>query len=97
MKPYRKQRGAKSAFKRALALGSMWSTYNHLDNVHLGVRSVSIVQSNGVAFKTSHGDSWLRFDDADSDYVSPCPGTFQVYENDTLVLTYQLQSMESGK
>jgi hypothetical protein len=86
-----KQRGAKAAFKRALTLGSIWQAYYHPTAKELGIRAVSIVQGNGVAFKTPKGDSWLRFDDSGADYVNPCPGTFQVYDGDELVLTYQLQ------
>ena len=83
-----KQRGAKALFKRELTLGSLWSAFNHLDNKHLGLRAVSVVQTNSIAFKTDRGDSWIQFT---GDIVNPAPGTFEVYEGDTLILTYQKQ------
>ena len=56
-------------FKRALTLGSTWEAINYLrpDNpLNLGIRQVSIKQTNRVAFKTPSGnDSWLDFDKAD--------------------------------
>jgi hypothetical protein len=86
-----KQRGAKAEFKRQLVLGSIWTTFDHRSDKLLGVRSVSIVQTNAVAFKTDRGDSWLSLNDKTADYTNPAPGTFQLYSGDNLILTYQLQ------
>jgi hypothetical protein len=82
----------KSLFKKELALGTIWNTYNHLDKVNLVDRPVSIVQTNAVAFKSPRGDSWLRFDDKTATYTNPAPGFFQIYDNDYLVLTYERQN-----
>lgn len=88
-----KQRGAKTAFKKALELGTIWTAFNHLDDKHLGIRKVVKVQGNGVAFETQAGTlSWLYFDDKDADYVSHGYGNFQVYDGDSLVLTYNRQA-----
>lgn len=38
--------------KRAFTLGSKWHTVNHIINKDFGVREISIVHSNQVAFKT---------------------------------------------
>lgn len=64
-----------SQFKKALVLGSKWHMVYHLDFDHRnpdgsivfrdkdnGVRDVSIVQTNAVAFRRPDGkDSWLHF------------------------------------
>ena len=56
-------------FKRALTLGSLWEATNYLvpDKAHVfGVRPVSIVKTNKVAFRTPDGrDSWHNFATAD--------------------------------
>lgn len=83
-------RGAKSAFKRALTLGSVWEAFHHGSESSLGVRPVSIVQTNGVAFRTDRGtDSWLYFDDKDTGFVLNDDGSFSKYYQDEKLLTYK--------
>lgn len=86
-----RQYGAKAEFKRQLTLNSVWYAFNHISNTELGIRSVSIVQTNAVAFKTTRGNSYLRWDDREASYTNPALGVFQVYDGNSLVLTYQLQ------
>lgn len=53
--------------KRAMILGSQWHCIHHgfspnWTETDMGIRPISIVQSNSVAFKTSKGtDSWIQF------------------------------------
>lgn len=83
-------RGAKSAFKRALTLGSVWEAFHHGSESSLGARSVSIVQTNGVVFKTDRNtDSCLYFDDKDTGYVLNDDGSFSIYYQDEKLLTYK--------
>lgn len=96
-----------SDFKKALTLGSNWDTIHHQSIFvgrdendkcvykpkSLGVRAVSIVQSNSVAFLTTKtdgttSDSWLAWPKA-KDCKFPNEDTVEVYEGDTLILTYR--------
>lgn len=96
-----------SDFKKALTLGSNWETIYHqgtftgrdengkpiYEAKSAGVRPVSIVQSNSVAFKTLRGDgatqdSWLQWPKA-KDCKFPNEDTIEVYEGGTLILTYK--------
>jgi hypothetical protein len=91
-----------SQFKKALTLGSVWETF-YFDNAgayaSLGVRPVSIKQTNAVAFKTPSGtDSWLHYDKANM--YSFNDGKVQVYthrrragqDEKVLLLEYRLIS-----
>ena len=75
-------------FKRALTLGSKWIAYHNEINP-LGLREVSRVQSNAVAFKNpeTYDDSWLHFPKAS---LIKCDGnTATIYREDgRVILTY---------
>lgn len=84
-----RQRGAKAKFKKALVLGSMWDTFYQRDQRSSGIRPVTVVQSNAVAFGTGKKESWLRFDDELGDYVNPALDVYQVFHDNELILTYR--------
>jgi hypothetical protein len=80
-----------SQFKKQLKLGQIYTAYNHIDEKHLGIREVSKIQTNAVVFKRQDGkESWLFFPKA-ADFRSIDGNTFQVYENEKLILTYRRQ------
>jgi len=76
--------------KRALVIGSRWDCkfYGFGQIKKLGVRKVSIVQSNAVAFKTDKGDSWLYFPKAKD--VRLTRKGFDIYEDNQKLLSYEL-------
>lgn len=82
--------------KRALVKGSKWEAI-HLGwkdgdkPTPLGIREVSIVQSNGVAFKTEHGtDSWLYYPPASEVRVHESGFTILVEGTDRPLLSYKM-------
>ncbi len=78
-------------FKKQITIGQIYTAYNHVMDTFLGIREISIIQTNAVAFKTQEGkNSWLYFPKA-KDFRSIDGNTFQIYEDDTLVLTYRRQ------
>jgi hypothetical protein len=87
-KPKIGQRGAKAKFKKALTKGSIWQGFHHVKNEHFGPREVSTVQTNAVAFQTDKGESWLYFDGKGAEYRDLGYGSFQVYQDGQLILTY---------
>lgn len=78
-------------FKRGLQLGTKWHTYHHGSSIHgpkdMGVREVSKVQTNAVAFKTDRGDSWLQFPKAKDLKIEG--DSFTVLEDGVPLLTYK--------
>lgn len=95
-----------ASIKRSFKVGTKFETIYHKEfagrdengNVlykdkNMGVREVSIVQSNAVAFKNeaTGRDSWLQYPKA-SDVKVIDDRTFQVYEDGDLILTYKLVS-----
>ncbi len=95
-------------FKKLATIGSKWEAKHHLTfagrdengkaiytTKDLGVREVSIKQSNSIAFKQvktdgTISDSWLQYPKA-----SDCKFTndsIEIYEGETLVLTYKQAS-----
>lgn len=76
--------------KKALEKGSKWHCYNHLFKNDLGIREVSIVQSNAIAFKTHRGDSWLQYPKK-SEVIFHADGKgFDIVDSDlNLILTYK--------
>ena len=75
-------------FKRTIQVGQVWSAYNHPMNKNLGPRKVKTVQSNACSFETVRGESWLQYPKA-KDFRPINDNTFQIYENETLILTYK--------
>lgn len=78
-------------FKRKLQVGSKWQALNHIDQKDLGIREVSKVQTNAVAFKMPNGrESWLDFPKAKDMQFDPSnPDRFTILENGKPVLTYK--------
>lgn len=91
-------------FKKRLTIGSKWSAKHHhtfagrdeknapiYNTKDLGVREVSIVQTNAVAFKTTRTDgevvdSWLQFPKAKECKFTD--NSIEIYEDNTLILSY---------
>jgi len=57
----RMEASSMAEFKRMLQVGTKWHTYHHGLGKDMGIREVSKVQTNAVAFKTEKGNSWLYF------------------------------------
>lgn len=87
-KPSTKTATSLAEFKRKLQVGSKWQALNHIDQKDLGIREVSKVQTNAVAFKMPNGrDSWLYFPKAKDLKVEG--DSFTVLEDGTPILTYK--------
>lgn len=76
--------------KKALQVGSQWHCYNHLFEKDLGIRKISIVQSNKIAFKTEKNDSWLDYPKK-SEVIFHADGNgFDIVDSDlNIILTYK--------
>ena len=86
--------------KRAMTTGSKWHTYNHPMNRDMGVREVSIIQSNCFALKTIKADGSASNSFCDwpkvKDVLFHGSDSFSIIENDTPLLTYSLINNESA-
>ena len=80
-------------FKRRLKVGVKLHTFNNLMNKDMGIRELSIVQSNSFAFKTqkydgSIVDSWCYYPTA-KEFKVIDGNTVQILEDNTPCLTYK--------
>lgn len=77
-------------FKRLLRPGQIWHAFNHPMNKDMGDRQICQVKSNAITFVTERGESWLYFPKA-KDFKIVDDKTCQIYEGDSLILTYTLK------
>lgn len=84
-------------FKRRLKVGQKLHTFNNLMGKDMGIRELSIVQSNAFAFKTQKHDgtivnSWCHYPKV-KDFKVIDENTIQIWEENEniriLVLTYK--------
>ncbi len=79
--------------KRAMQLGTKWDCFHNYYHKNMGVREISIVQKNGVAFKTTREDgttcnSWFYFPKArELEFVGD--DKVLIIENGVIFMTYE--------
>ena len=76
-------------FKRQCTIGAIVEC-THAKLGSLGIRQISKVQSNMIAFRTNQGlDSWLAFPKASEIKYDPELDVWNIYQKDKLLLTYK--------